>query len=527
MRAFLGIALAIITRASPAFADSGANIAFSAQPMPYGPPISFEDLAMFQNFFSHPTSAALVFNNDFLKSLLTPSSPRRIPRAFGADLLQRRLLHVMAKRLGGMDFLRSRIDPIQESEQKKGSRALRLAAQKARIVLSKEIISECLEQEGAYRASMAIEKHKDDIPVATPRLSFYSESVTPEGKATLGLIAPHPFSLVRLEDYLLPSLRKPDSSHPPSLVPIGYLSNSDVHVVHFNDPQLAPDLIKTMTRILPEARVIAVLGGPATGKLDQVAATLLNMGVKSIVVESLGDIGEPLAQAVQNALKDGGYSVSITPADGALLPLLLGRLSKSESARQSGINIHSVEKRLHRLYKKFRVSGRENTRVRLQEPNRKKPVPNTEKSFRKPSPRQIQILNLLAQGHTNGEIAGNLGTSQHTVEVQVNQLYDNFGVVGRDRETLVQLAIEGGFIEDSPSSAKQRFISRLTPRQKEMLDLLAKGYTKKEIAETLGISELTVQYHMATLFKKFGAHSKQALVQRAIRNGVIQPPNHK
>ena len=66
--------------------------------------------------------------------------------------------------------------------------------------------------------------------------------------------------------------------------------------------------------------------------------------------------------------------------------------------------------------------------------------------------------------------------------------------------------------------------SHLSPRQREILDLVAEGRTSKEIAVTLGISESTVNWHLANAFERLGASSRAEAVARAIRsNGAGQP----
>jgi DNA-binding NarL/FixJ family response regulator len=51
-------------------------------------------------------------------------------------------------------------------------------------------------------------------------------------------------------------------------------------------------------------------------------------------------------------------------------------------------------------------------------------------------------------------------------------------------------------------------ISRLTPREKEIMDCLSKGYLDKEIAGALGISAWTVHGHIKNIFEKLGVHSR-------------------
>lgn len=63
----------------------------------------------------------------------------------------------------------------------------------------------------------------------------------------------------------------------------------------------------------------------------------------------------------------------------------------------------------------------------------------------------------------------------------------------------------------------------LTPRQCEILTLLAQGRSGKEIAFTLGISIKTVESHRAQLMERLGIHDIPGLVKYAMRTGLIPP----
>jgi len=64
--------------------------------------------------------------------------------------------------------------------------------------------------------------------------------------------------------------------------------------------------------------------------------------------------------------------------------------------------------------------------------------------------------------------------------------------------------------------------SRLTPRQREILQLLAEGKSNKEIAGVLGISVKTAETHRANIMLKLDFHSITELVRYAVRNKIIQ-----
>jgi len=64
-------------------------------------------------------------------------------------------------------------------------------------------------------------------------------------------------------------------------------------------------------------------------------------------------------------------------------------------------------------------------------------------------------------------------------------------------------------------------LERLTPREREVLQLVAEGRSSPEIGDLLYISAKTVENHRANLMKKLDIHSTAELTQYAIRKGVI------
>jgi len=61
----------------------------------------------------------------------------------------------------------------------------------------------------------------------------------------------------------------------------------------------------------------------------------------------------------------------------------------------------------------------------------------------------------------------------------------------------------------------------LTPREREVLQHLAKGLTNKAIAQNLGVSEHTIKFHVNALMGKLGAQSRTEAVVLATRQGLI------
>ena len=61
----------------------------------------------------------------------------------------------------------------------------------------------------------------------------------------------------------------------------------------------------------------------------------------------------------------------------------------------------------------------------------------------------------------------------------------------------------------------------LTPREKEVLQLLAQGLPNKQIAQRIGISENTVKYHISSIYSKLGASNRTEAVRSGAHKGII------
>jgi DNA-binding NarL/FixJ family response regulator len=71
-----------------------------------------------------------------------------------------------------------------------------------------------------------------------------------------------------------------------------------------------------------------------------------------------------------------------------------------------------------------------------------------------------------------------------------------------------------------PKKAKDP-VASLTPRQREILQLLAEGRSAKEIAATLGISPRTVEFHKYQMMDSLQIHSSAELTHFAIKHGIV------
>lgn len=74
-------------------------------------------------------------------------------------------------------------------------------------------------------------------------------------------------------------------------------------------------------------------------------------------------------------------------------------------------------------------------------------------------------------------------------------------------------------LESAHSTKQQSQMPDLTARESEVLDHLAKGYSNRQIAKTLFLSESTIKMHISALIEKFGTTSRLETVAKAYRLG--------
>jgi DNA-binding NarL/FixJ family response regulator len=86
-------------------------------------------------------------------------------------------------------------------------------------------------------------------------------------------------------------------------------------------------------------------------------------------------------------------------------------------------------------------------------------------------------------------------------------------VSGDEQQALLRDWLAGDREPDDP----------LTPREREVVKLIAEAYTNRQIAETLHLSEKTVESHRANVLTKLGMRDRVELVRYAIRRGLVEP----
>ena len=119
---------------------------------------------------------------------------------------------------------------------------------------------------------------------------------------------------------------------------------------------------------------------------------------------------------------------------------------------------------------------------------------------------KILINNLLVEGYSNWEIAGKLNINIDTVRVYRMDLILKLGA------------------KNSMMFVKKRTddITKFTPREMQLLRLIAAGFTNKEIAEKLYLAVETIKTSRRELILKSGAEGSMEMVIDAFRQGLIK-----
>ena len=117
------------------------------------------------------------------------------------------------------------------------------------------------------------------------------------------------------------------------------------------------------------------------------------------------------------------------------------------------------------------------------------------------------------------------GVSGYVLKREVDQaLLGAMRAVQRG-EAFLTNAVERSLVRDwmsDDSAGPEGLVNPLTPREQEVLKLIAEAHTNRQIAETLHLAEKTVESHRANLLRKLGMRDRVELVRYAIRRGLTE-----
>jgi len=86
-----------------------------------------------------------------------------------------------------------------------------------------------------------------------------------------------------------------------------------------------------------------------------------------------------------------------------------------------------------------------------------------------------------------------------------------------------QLILHGYLNPSDKGDEASATLTRLSPREREVVQLIAEGKSTKEVADRLGISPKTAETHRTNIMRKLNLHSVTELVRFAIRNKIVEP----
>jgi DNA-binding NarL/FixJ family response regulator len=115
------------------------------------------------------------------------------------------------------------------------------------------------------------------------------------------------------------------------------------------------------------------------------------------------------------------------------------------------------------------------------------------------------------------------GASGYVLKREADQdLVGAVRAIGRG-EAFLTNAAERSIIREWMEDGAEAPIVRLTPREEEVVKLIAEAHTNAQIAEILHLSEKTVESHRANVLRKLGMRDRVELVRYAIRRGLVEP----
>jgi two-component system response regulator NreC len=156
----------------------------------------------------------------------------------------------------------------------------------------------------------------------------------------------------------------------------------------------------------------------------------------------------------------------------------------------------------------------------------------------------VLVLDLGMPDHSSGvEALGRLKQETQDTNIVVLTMNDDPGFVRRALDNgAVGLVLKEMADSDLPAAVRnasrgRRYVSpmlaakldggkspvdRLTPREREVLRLIALGHTSVEIAQKLGLSPRTIETHRARIHRKLGLDTRAELVSYALRHELLQ-----
>lgn len=104
--------------------------------------------------------------------------------------------------------------------------------------------------------------------------------------------------------------------------------------------------------------------------------------------------------------------------------------------------------------------------------------------------------------------------------VMVTPLYDDDGKLAYFLGSQVDLGLDAPTLFSTRSAKAAAQVRALPPRQRQVLEMIAKGLLNKQVAFALGISEKTVKMHRALLLERLGVSTSAEAIRIAVEAGL-------
>ncbi|QSB16514.1 helix-turn-helix transcriptional regulator [Natronosporangium hydrolyticum] len=137
--------------------------------------------------------------------------------------------------------------------------------------------------------------------------------------------------------------------------------------------------------------------------------------------------------------------------------------------------------------------------------------------------RELGVISLLSTGHSVSDIAHLLQISPHTVDNHKRRLFAKLHA--DSQQLVVSRAAALGLLEadDRQHPAAAADPPELTVREQQILALLARGRTIRQVGRALGIAAKTVENTQTRLYRKLGTHNRAETLAVAFRVGLLDP----
>jgi DNA-binding NarL/FixJ family response regulator len=114
------------------------------------------------------------------------------------------------------------------------------------------------------------------------------------------------------------------------------------------------------------------------------------------------------------------------------------------------------------------------------------------------------------------------GAAGYVLKQKADQdLVDAVRAVGRGDSFLTNSAM-GSLVREWMADDSSGPREPLSPREQQVLKLIAEAHANREISELLGMAEKTVEHHRSSILRKLGMHDRVELVRYAIRRGLVE-----